>query len=137
MNEAQLKNFTKLNENRVLSEQGKKSPEKKKLKSEHNLKTSSKSPEGVFLATKTVGSIQQEKHPPTTSRKTPAVIVQDDLYSYDILHGNQSNNSINMININNPEPDADPEEDDLEESKQPSSQTQQTQKTANKNPMSP
>ena len=32
------------------------------------------------------------------NNKTPAVIVQDDVYSYDIINNNRDNN-INMINI--------------------------------------
>ena len=92
MNEAQLKNFNSLNQNRVLSDSGQPKPiEKKKLKSEHNNRnnSSSKSPGGVFIGTKTIGS-NLEKNPPTISgrKKTPAVSVQHDIYSYDILNGN-------------------------------------------------
>jgi hypothetical protein len=50
---------------------------------------SSKSPGGIFIGTKTIGS-NLEKAPPNVSgrKKTPAVIVQHDIYSYDILNGN-------------------------------------------------
>jgi len=53
--------------------------------------------------------------------------MQNDVSSFDILHGNQSNNSIKMININGNDEDVGPFE-----------QTQQTLKTAGKaNPLSP
>lgn len=129
MNEAQLKNYNLLSQNnRVLSETDQAVPQKK-LKSEHHAKQSStKSPGGVFTSPKTIGS-NHEKQAPSNRKKTPAVIIQHDIYSYDILNGNQSNNSIAMININNEGPE--PEDEEEEESKQQSS------KTANKNPMSP
>jgi hypothetical protein len=43
------------------------------------------------------------KQSPNRHSKTPGVIVQNDVSSFDILNGNQSNSSIKMININNNE----------------------------------
>ena len=46
-----------------------------------------------------------QQEPPSSSNnrrannKTPTVILQDDIYSYEILYGNKIDNQINMVNI--------------------------------------
>jgi hypothetical protein len=61
-----------------------KSDLKKKVKSDEE---SSKSPGGFFIGSKTIDD-EAKKHPPSDRKVTPAVIVQNDVYSYDILNGN-------------------------------------------------
>lgn len=43
----------------------------------------------------TLNQLDQERN-----NKTPAVIVQDDVYSYDIVNNVKDHGNINMININ-------------------------------------
>ena len=66
--------------------------------------------------------------------------MQDDVNSYDILNGGKSNNSINMININDEEEEEEAlvvDEDSKQQTEPASTNSKATLKTANRNPMSP